>query len=45
MCTGHFSPQQLSVLEIIEAEAVRNESYFILWHPEKGSFVTLSLTF
>lgn len=38
MCTGHLSPQQLSVLEKIESEETSNDFHIILWHSEKIEF-------
>lgn len=38
VCTGHLSPQQLSVLEKIEDEESSSGFDIILWHSEKAKF-------
>lgn len=38
ICTGHLSPQQLSILEKIEHEESSSEFNIILWHSEKAKF-------
>lgn len=38
ICTGHLSPQQLSILEKIETEESNNDFHIILWHSEKVEF-------